>query len=123
MENNSENNVVVFPRDRIVRMFPSPQDVEGYEEKLKAVKEEYIQRILEDLLDTIIGRLGTMGIELENPEHSCDVSFFMEAIRAAIYRGNGLEHDLHKYIDENFVVDDDGKETVIEVEEEPNDAS
>lgn len=120
-EENNNSNIIRFPQSRIVRYITDPRDEDELRRKMERIKSEIIQTVLESLLETIVDRLGVSGIELDTPEENTDVSFFMEAIRAAIYRQENMVHPLHSYIDERYVnitYEDDGEITIELVPEE-----
>lgn len=95
-------NVYQFPKDKIVReVQPNIDEIERAKHKSLL---NYADMIVDDLIGSILDSLDNQGIEVEKEEFQKDLSFTIDAMRASVYRYFGLEHTLHKFIDENVQI-------------------
>lgn len=99
---NEKNKVLEFPKSKIVREVPPNI------EELERAKEKGLRNFADGVLDELAGGLlveiENYGIDTETQSFAKDISFTVDALRASIYRSIGIEHHLHKFIDENITV-------------------
>ena len=94
------DNVLEFPKHKIVR-----EAINETEEVIVKAKEKgrakFADTIVDDLVDMAVEELENCGIDTDDKNFLKDFSMAADAIRATIYRQFNLEHNLHKFIDEN----------------------
>ena len=108
----TQNNVVEFPKSKIVRDIP--HNLEKIEEMKKNSLQNFADSICSNVSDTVIGELSEYGIDVTDDNFIRDFIFMNAILSAAIYRSVGLEHDLHEFIDEQVNIQK------IEPDEEPD---
>lgn len=98
----TEPNVVQFPKNKIVR-----ETLPNIEE-LNRVKEKGIRNfadtLVADVSANILGDLDNYGIDVDNDEFVKDFHFFVATLCATVYRTLGVDHPLHKFMDESVVI-------------------
>ena len=95
-------NVYQFPKDKIVRdVQPNIDEIERAKHKSLL---NYADMVVDDLIGNTLDALDNHGIEVDKEEFQKDLAFTIDAMKATIYRYFGLEHTLHKFIDENVQV-------------------
>ena len=113
-----ENKILSFPKSKIVREVP--QSTGAVEEiKTKGIT-KYADAVSEDLSTALLMDLSNYGINMDSEQAEKDFVFLSSVLRAVVYRGVGLEHALHKFIDQavtiNKISDEESEE--IDVDEE-----
>ena len=114
-----ENKIISFPKSKIVREVP--EDAGAVEEiKTKGIT-KYADTVAEDLSTALFMDLSNYGINMETEQAEKDFVFLSSVMRAVVYRGVGLEHALHKFIDQAVTINKVSDEVIeeIEVDEEP----
>lgn len=104
-------NVIEFPKSKIVRDVPVP--IEEVEKAKEKGKQNYADSILAEVISGLAGELENYGIEVEDETGkliSKDFIFLTDVLKCVIYRNMGLEHPLHKFVDENVATFTDEKE-------------
>lgn len=95
-------NVYQFPKDKIVRdVQPNIDEIERAKHKSLL---NYADMVVDDLIGNTLDALDNHGIEVDKEEFQKDLAFTIDAMKATIYRYFGLEHTLHKFIDDNVQV-------------------
>ena len=95
-------NVVQFPKSKIVRLVPSDDDVVK-QLKLKGLF-KYADGIVDDIVELMVTEIENHGVDTDGKVFLKDFSMAADALRATIYRQFDLEHNLHNFIDENVKV-------------------
>jgi hypothetical protein len=95
-------NVVQFPKSKIVRETPSNDDVVK-QYKLKGLC-KYADGIVDDIVELMVTEIENHGVDTDSKVFLKDFSMAADALRATIYRQFELEHGLHNFIDENVKV-------------------
>jgi len=95
-------NVVQFPKSKIVRVAPSDDDVVK-QYKLKGLF-KYADGIVDDIVELMVQEIENHGLDTDSKVFLKDFSMAADALRATIYRQFELEHNLHNFIDENVKV-------------------
>lgn len=103
-------NVIEFPKSKIVRDSMLPiEEIEKAKEKGKI---NYADGILSEIASGLFGELENYGIDVEDEQGnmaSKDFIFLTDVLKAVIYRNMGLDHPLHKFVDENVAIFTDEK--------------
>lgn len=105
-----ENKILSFPKSKIVREVP--QNAVAVEEiKTKGIT-KYADAVAEDLAGALFMDLANYGINMETEQAEKDFVFLSSVMRAVVYRGVGLEHALHKFINQAVTINkiEEGKE-------------
>jgi hypothetical protein len=111
------NNVFKFPESRIVReVQPNIDEIERAKHKSLL---NYSDMIVSDLIEGMLNSFDNYGIETDKEDFQKDLAFTVDALTAAVYRHFGIEHRLHKFIDEHVQVVPKGVLDMIETEEVP----
>ena len=95
-------NVVQFPKSKIVRESPSSEDVVK-EYKLKGLF-KYADGIVDDIVEIMVTEIENHGLDTDTKVFLKDFSMAADALRATIYRQFELPHNLHGFVDENVKV-------------------
>lgn len=108
-----DNKILSFPKSKIVREVP--QDRSAVEEiKTKGIT-KYADAVSEDLGGALLMDLTNYGMNMDTDQSEKDFVFLSSVLRAVIYRGVGLEHPLHKFIDQAVTINKVSDEDVSEV--------
>jgi hypothetical protein len=113
-----DNKIISFPKSKIVREIP--ESASAVEEiKTKGVT-KYADAVAEDLSGALLMDLSNYGMNMDTEQAEKDYVFLSSVMRAVIYRGVGLEHPLHKFIDQAVTINkiSDEEENEIEVDED-----
>lgn len=99
------SNVFKFPESKIVREVPVP--VEEIEKAKEKGKMNYADGIISEVISGLAAELENYGIEVDDESGrlvSKDFIFLTDVLKALVYRNMGLEHSLHKFVDESVAV-------------------
>ena len=102
---NTENKILRFPENRIVRGRSINRD--QFNEDIAEHKIKYIDYILSKNMSMLYTKLGLEGINTETEIFYKDFSFVVETLRSAMYRSVDLPHPIQEIVDENFECDID----------------
>lgn len=98
MTQELSNNVVEFPKNKIVR--DSTQNIE----ELKKIKtkslENFADALAQEITENVLMDLDNSGLDTESRTFTKDFHFLVNVLTATIYRMMELEHELHQFIDE-----------------------
>ena len=103
-------NVFKFPEHKIVReVQPHIEEIEKAKEKSKV---KYADAMVAEISLGLCDELENYGIDLsdDSGEMSKDFIFLADVMKSIVYRNMGIEHSLHKFIDENVAVFTNEKE-------------
>ena len=109
MSEDKPTNVLSFPKRQPVNLADT-KSKEEFVQKLGEQKEQYIDMVLARNMNQLYNRMAAEGFNIEDDAFFRDFCFVVEALKAAMLRQCGLEHQLHKFVEENFEVtpsDDD----------------
>lgn len=102
---STENNILQFPKNAIVRDQSSHRN-----EQLEALKAKsianYADALISDITEEVIYALDSSGIDVETLNFQKDFIFFQSILSATIYRSLNLKHDLQSFIDESVSIVD-----------------
>ena len=91
-------NIVEFPRHRIVRENAGHEYIEQAKEKSKA---NFAENISDDLIGILLEEIENVGVDTSTDEFMKDFSMTVDSLRATVYRTFGVPHHLHEFIDKN----------------------
>lgn len=93
-----KENVVEFPRHRIVREYAGLEYVEQVKEKSK---QNFAEGLSDELVTTLLTEMENIGIDTSTDKFMKDFSMTVDALRATVYRSLDVPHHLHDFIDRN----------------------
>ena len=101
-------NVVEFPKSRIIREHAGVEYVEKAKEKSKL---NFAESVSDDLVDALLEEIESMGIDTNSDQFVKDFSMTVDTLRATVYRTLDVPHHLHDFIDNNvkMIYKDSGK--------------
>ena len=102
----TSNNVLEFPRNKIIRE-PLPDSDELKKMKKKAVK-NLADSLTAEVCDTLLSDFDNYGIDTEKETFTKDFVFLSSIISATIYRTLEIDHDFHDFIDTMVNIEEDG---------------
>jgi hypothetical protein len=117
---SDNNNVVLFPPDRIIN--PSrtplgnnkkPKNLEDIKTNLNLVHHVYINDILENMVPLIVNQLEAAGFDITCEENVKDGAFLVEAFRSMLCKQYNIDHPFQKLADNIFVTEEDGNLRVV----------
>lgn len=92
-------NVFEFPKHKIVReILPNVDEIEKAKHKSLL---NHADMIVDDMFLNMLDAIENYGIETDKDEFQKDLAFTIDALKATVYRHFGIEHSLHKFIDES----------------------
>lgn len=97
-QSKNVNNVVDFPKDKIVRVHTK----EGFNEKLVEHKVLFVNFLVDKHMKVLFNQLSAEGVDTESQGFFVDYVFVIEAMKAALYRAYNLPHPMQKLMEENF---------------------
>ena len=97
INNLMSDNVLEFPKDRIVRKIAQTSDEE--KKNVARNKAKFVERILDHYGIALINKLAVHGFNPEDDKFMYDYIFTMETLRSCLYRNVGLYHPLQKLSD------------------------
>lgn len=97
-----DSTILQFPRSKIVReILPESDELK----RLKAKNtRNFADTLVQDLSEEILVALSEVGLDTDGKEFNKDFHFFVGTLHSMIYRSLGIEHDLHKFVDENVKI-------------------
>ena len=112
-------NVVEFPRHRIVREYAgiteNDQTIVEFKERSR---KSYADGISDDLIGALLEEMENVGIDTNQDSFIKDFSMTVDSLRATVYRTFDVEHHLHNFIDKNVKMINRETGEPIELEEE-----
>lgn len=102
---NTENNILKFPENRIVR--GRPINKEQFNENIAEHKIKYVDYIISKNMSKLYAKLGLEGINTETEQFYKDYSFTVESLRSALYRAMEIEHPIQDFVDTHFQIKDE----------------
>lgn len=93
-------NVLVFPKDKIVR--EAPLDDETVKEHRSRGLKNFCDSIAEELITIMVTEMSNYGIDVEEEQFMRDFSLTAESLRATLYRSMEIPHSLHPFIDNHL---------------------
>ena len=90
------NNLIEFPKSKIVR---ESMSAEGMEKIRKKGMKKYADAVAHDLSSLILMELGNYGIDTEGDDFLRDFVLLSGILSASIYRSMDMEHPLQKMIE------------------------
>lgn len=108
MTNAVSNNIVEFPKHKIVRD-PFQTSEEGQLRKTKSL-EVFADTLTEEITENILMDFANSGLDVENDNFTKDFHFLVGVLTATIYRAMDLKHELHNFIDNRVKILKDGEE-------------
>lgn len=95
-----QNKIIQFPKQKIVREVPQEQQ----EAKEQRRTQKLADTIIDEISGLIITELDNYFVDVSDPLFKKDFVLVMDALKAAVYRQNDLEHPLQEFIDNNVRV-------------------
>jgi molecular chaperone GrpE (heat shock protein) len=89
-------NIVEFPRNRIIREHAGAEYIEKAKER---GKQNFAETVSDDLISVLLEELENFGVDTSQDEFIKDFSMTVDSLRATIYRSFGVPHHLHDFID------------------------
>lgn len=93
-----KENIVEFPRHRIVREFAGSEFLEQAKEKSK---QNFAESLSDDLVTVLLTEMENIGIDTSTDKFMKDFSMTVDSLRATVYRSFDVPHHLHAFIDKN----------------------
>lgn len=91
------DNIVQFPKDKIVREGINVEEVKKAQEKSLR---NYADSVTDELSNALFMEIDNQGLDKENEKFHRDLNFALSVINAAVYRSLNIRHDLHHFLDE-----------------------
>lgn len=110
MRSPMSNNVLSFPKEKIIR------DVFDFSLMTKLNEQgakNFADGLATHIINNIYEEFSIAGIDVNDLNFEKDFIFASEAIKALIYRAVNHEHPMQKLVDENVITDlaEDGDDT------------
>lgn len=102
MTEDNPTNVLSFPKKKITENLSDAQTKEEFTKQLSEHKERHVDMVLAKNMNQLYNRLGAEGFNIEDDVFFGDFCFVVEALKSALLRQCGIEHQLQKFVDENF---------------------
>lgn len=93
----TDNNIVQFPKDKIVREGINVEEVKKAQEK--SLK-NYADSVIEEVTNALISEIDNQGLDKEDEKFIRDFNFALAILSASVYRSLKVPHDLHSFLDE-----------------------
>lgn len=97
MTDNADNNIVEFPKHKIIRD-PIP-DIEEIKKMKKKSVRNLADNLANEICDSLITDFDNYGIDTEKDSFVKDFVFLSSIVSATIYRTLEIDHELHEFID------------------------
>jgi hypothetical protein len=94
-------NILQFPKNKIIR---ENMNIEYLEKMKENGVKNFADALCSDIEDNVLRELDGCGIDIEQEDFIKDFYFATTVLKATVYRALEIEHDLHKFMDENVVV-------------------
>jgi hypothetical protein len=103
---SKEADVIAFPESRIVREPPN----KFLQEQIARSTKRQVDILFNELRENIIDFLDRAAVDMENADffRSKDWQFAMDSMKSCLYRNYKIKHNLHKFVDKNVVIEDNG---------------
>lgn len=97
-----DSTILPFPRSKIVReILPESEELK----RLKAKNtQNFADTVVQDMSEEILVALTEVGLDTDGENFNKDFHFFVGTLHSMVYRSLGIEHDLHKFIDDNVQI-------------------
>lgn len=93
------NNVLTFPKNKIVR---EGVDFEPVRKAQERSAQNYAETIVTEAADSVLEIMSEYGLELDDDTFKKDFAFAEAVLTAAIYRSLKLPHRMHNKLDEGY---------------------
>lgn len=93
----STNNIVEFPKHKIVRDNVNNEELNKMKEKSLT---NFADSLTQEITENMLMDFDNSGINIETETFIKDFHFLVGILTATIYRSMDLEHDLQEFIDE-----------------------
>lgn len=91
------DNIVQFPKDKIVREGINVEEVKKAQEKgLK----NYADSVVDEISNALIAEIDNQGLDKDDEKFNRDFAFALNILAASIYRSLKIHHDLHPFLDD-----------------------
>ena len=112
----TNDNILLFPKERIVHPENTPAGVDKVEQTIEAIKEQtriirmgQMTRLIEAIIPFIFGHLSVMGVRQDDDRIVKAGSFLLEALKALLSYHFGMPHKFHKLIEKTMIPDETGR--------------
>ena len=92
-------DIIQFPKKRIVRKSPTPQQVESDAKRKKAKENYFIEQVTEEIVLHAIHVLQDNAIKMKDDKFLRDLAVIIEAIKSLIHRDFGRRHKMQAIAD------------------------
>ena len=92
-------DLIQFPKKRIVRKSPTPQQVESDAKRKKAKELYFIEQLTEEIVLHAIHVLQDNAIKMKDDKFLRDLAVIIEAIKSLIHRDFGRRHKMQAIAD------------------------
>ena len=92
-------DLIQFPKKRIVRKNPTPQQVESEAKRKKAKELYFIEQVTEEITLHAIHVLQDNAIKMKDDTFLRDLAVIIEAIKSLIHRDFGRRHKMQAIAD------------------------
>lgn len=93
----TDNNIVQFPKDKIVREGINVEEVKKAQEK--SLK-NYADSVVEEVTNALLSEIDNQGLDKEDEKFIRDFNFALTILAASVYRSLKVPHDLHPFLDD-----------------------
>lgn len=93
----TDNNIVQFPKDKIVREGINVEEVKKAQEK--SLK-NYADTVVDEVTNALLSEIDNQGLDKEDEKFIRDFNFALTILAASVYRSLKVPHDLHPFLDE-----------------------
>ena len=91
--------IIQFPKKRIIRKNPTPQQVQSDAKRKKAKENYFIEQVTEEIVLHAIHVLQDNAIKMKDDKFLRDLAVIIEAIKSLIYRDFGRVHKMQAISD------------------------
>ena len=92
-------DLIQFPKKRIVRKSPTPQQIESDAKRKKAKELYFIEQLTEEIVLHAIHVLQDNAIKMKDDKFLRDLAVIIEAIKSLIHRDFGRRHKMQAIAD------------------------
>lgn len=105
------DNIIEFPKDKILSRAKNPVNIDEIKESIDSVKHTHIQEAITLIAPMLFQQLSVAGFDLmddDDAESLKDGAFLVEAIRSILFKYYGLKHPFQKISENVFEIEENG---------------
>jgi transcriptional regulator NrdR family protein len=93
----TDNNIVQFPKNKIVRECINVEEVKKAQEKSLR---NYADSVVDEVTNVLMIEIDNQGLDRDDEKFIRDFNFAVTVLAASIYRSLKVPHELHPFLDE-----------------------